>query len=103
MGISPGGSFDDVLDGNYLSAQVTINTTESEVKVGASRLADRQEVLIFNGGNQTIYFGPTGVSDTNGIPIESQETVNLPFGDKIAVYLVTKTGSNTKVVIQELA
>lgn len=87
---------------SFLAANKNITATESLASVGGSNLANRKTLVIFNRGGQTVYYGPSGVTDLTGIAIEKDELISLPFGDNINVYLITKTGTST-VTIQELA
>ena len=54
----------DTQNGSLLSTVVTVGTTEIELKVGGSALANRKELYIENVGNRTAWVGPTGVSDS---------------------------------------
>ena len=92
----------DVINSAYVSTTLVIGTTEVELKVGASPLSERQEILLFNESTVTLFFGPTGVTTSTGIPIDSQETVNLPMGEAISVFIIAGTAGNT-IRIQELA
>lgn len=91
-----------VIEGIYIAGNITVSTNEVEAKVGTTALEGRQQLIIFNGGTENIYFGPEGVTESNGIPIKTQETRFLPFGESIRICLVTASGSNIDVVIQEL-
>lgn len=87
---------------SYISSVKTINTIESIGAVGVSNLSNRKSLSIYNKGAQDIYYGPTGVTDTTGIPIFKDEVLSLDIGDGVDLYLVTKTGSAT-VIVQEFA
>jgi hypothetical protein len=102
VGLSPGGVFDDILNNSYVGASGTITTSASEAKVGGSALSGRQALIIFNKGNSTVYYGPSGVTANTGIPIIRDQTLFLAVGDKVSVFLVTANGTAT-VIIQEFA
>ena len=85
---------------SYLTGLKTASTTELLVSVGGANLVSRKTLTIYNKGAQDVYFGPTGVTDTTGIPIIKDEAVTMDVGDNVHVYIVTKTGT-TSVVIQE--
>lgn len=87
---------------SFIAANKNVSTTESLASVGGSNLSNRKTLVIFNRGGQTIYYGPSGVTDLTGIAIEKDELISLPFGEAINVYLITKTGTST-VTIQELS
>lgn len=102
MGISNSSEFSDVLTDAYVAGVISVSTTQTEAKVGASRLANRENLRIYNNSNVTIYFGPAGVTASTGEPIFKNQWVNIPIGD-IAVYLITASGTATDVRIQEFA
>lgn len=78
------------------------NVTPVLAAVGGANLANRKTVVVYNRGAQTIYYGPTGVTSTTGIPIEKDEVVTFAIGDNIDVYFIT--GSSTaSVTIEEYA
>lgn len=101
MSIISSGQFNEVDDTSYLSTSATITTSASELKVGASRLSGRQNLIVFNKGSSTIYIGPSGVTSSTGIPVEANQMFSYPFGQNIAVYAITSSGSST-VIIQEV-
>lgn len=100
MGFSEGGEFNDVLNDNYLSGVVTVQTTETELKVGGSRLSGRELLTVYNKSNSSIYVGPSGVTTTTGIEVEKGQLGYFPYGDNIAVYAVVASGT-ADVVVQE--
>jgi hypothetical protein len=91
----------DVNESSYISGALSVTISQIEAKVGASRLPFRQVLTIFNAGNKTIYYGPSGVTSANGVPIFSQQAINIPIGD-LAVFLIASSGTQS-VVIQEFA
>lgn len=103
MGFSAGSGFADVVNDAYVAGQVTVGTTEVIAKSSTNNLAGRQELLIYNlETNDTIYFGPSGVTTSTGIPIQPGEVANFPFGDEINLYLIADTAGNV-VQVQEVA
>ena len=91
----------DVLTDSYVAGVISVSTSQIEAKVGASRVATRETLRIYNNSNTTIYFGPSGVTSLTGEPIFKNQWVNIPIGD-IAVFLITASGTATDVRIQEL-
>lgn len=94
----------DVILSDYQSALKTVGLTQVLAAVGGSNLSGRQELLIFNDGNFTLYYGPNGVTisgSTKGIPIQPGGLVNLPFGPNVAVYLISDSAAGA-AIIQEL-
>lgn len=102
--ISYNPEFADVLQDSYISANITVGTSQVEAKVGTSRLSGREMLVIYNDSNNTIFHGPSGVttSGTNkGIPILKGEFVSMMAGD-LGVFLISATAGNS-VIIQEWA
>lgn len=102
MGISQSGQFDDVNNSSYLAASISVTTSQTEAKVGASRLNGRQLIILENIGNPDIYYGPSGVTTTTGIKLVKNAVVSLPVGDLVGVFLITASGTAT-VTVQEIS
>jgi len=103
MGIGTSGAFDGNYRGEYVSGVVTVATTQVEAKVGASALEQREDLLIFNDGTDTIFFGPSGVATSGankGIPVESGEFLRIPASGSVSIFLISDGSSD--VIIQEL-
>lgn len=92
------GRNDDIVNDSYVQGTVSVTTSQIEAKVGGSRLDKRQILRIYNSSNNTIYFGPSGVTTSTGEPIEKNNWVNIPAGDQIAVFLIAATGTNSVIV-----
>lgn len=105
MGISRSGTFDDVLESNYLSTVLSVSTSQVEAKVGVNRLSGRQELLLQNDSSITVYIGPSGVSSSGankGIPLSSGEFLQVPIGENIALFMIAASGT-ASIIVQELA
>lgn len=97
------GSIGDVVNGDFQAGTITVGTSQQLASVnGSSNLMDREEVTIYNKSNKTIYYGPTGVTTSNGIPIEPGEVISLQYGENINVYLIAADAGNS-IIIHELA
>jgi hypothetical protein len=105
MAINVSGEFNDVLENGYVSAVVSVGTSEIEAKVGTSKLAGRECITIYNDSNSTVYYGPSGVT-TSGInkgqPLFKRQHVSIPAGEGIEVFLIAESSGNN-VIIQEWA
>lgn len=103
MTITRSGQFNDVNDTSYVSGTITVGTSEVlAAAVGGANLTLRQELLIYNKSSAIVYFGPTGVTTSNGIPIGPNEVLNLPYGQSVSVFLIAGTAGNS-VIVQEMA
>ena len=100
MAINESSNFSDTNESTYVSGSVTVGTSEVEAKVGGSRDSLRQFVTIYNGGNATIYFGPSGITTSTGEPLEKKQKVEIAVSD-IGVFMITAAGTSD-VIVQEI-
>ena len=99
--ISRSSEFSDVLNDGYVAGSVSVSTTAIELKVGATRLDGREEILIENKGPFTIYIGPSGVTTSTGTTLHKDQTITMPIGQDLGVFAITATGTSI-VVVQEI-
>jgi hypothetical protein len=103
MGIQESPDRADVDSASYTSGVVAVGATETEAKAGGARNPLRQEVVLHNDSNATVFYGPTGVTTTGatkGIPLRPRQEVFLPLGD-VGVFLIADTAGNN-VIVQEM-
>lgn len=100
MGVNLSSNYSDTNDSVYVSGRITVTTSDTEAKVGASREAERQFVRIYNDGNKTVYFGPGGQSTTDMEPLKKRQYVEIAVAD-LGVFLKTDSGTSD-VIIQEI-
>lgn len=91
----------DVNNSSFVNSALTVNSTQTEIKVGASPLEDREMVRIYNNSTQTIFYGATGVTVANGEPIEPGSAISIPAGPNVAVYAIVASGT-AEARIQEM-
>lgn len=95
--------FIDVVNIDYQGGSLTVGTSQQFASAnGSSNLERRQELNIYNKSSNIIYYGPTGVTTSTGIPIQPEEIVSLQYGPDIDVYLIAGSAGNT-VIVQELS
>lgn len=101
---SIGGNSNNYSDTNsklFNQEVISVGTTQVEaITASLVNREDRQILHLFNKGNQTIYYGPTGVTSTSGIPLLKDEWVEI-YISSIPVFLITST-STANVIITEL-
>lgn len=97
-----GGDQFDVLNGAAVYSELTVGTTAVEVKVGGSVLAQRRMVHITPKENSVYWGYDSGVTTTTGTRVWKDQTVFLPVGPDITVYLIAN-GAGKAVNIAELA
>lgn len=95
--------FSDVTNESYVSGPVSVTSTPIEAKVGADRLSGRETITITNKGPNVLYYGPAGVTPASGDVLFKDQFVSLPYGDNIAVYVVTAGAHTATIIVQESA
>ena len=88
---------------DFQDANKTVTGTQQLAAVGGSNLANRKSLVIFNREGDEIYYGTSGVDDTNGIEIAETELITLLVGENIDIYIATKSGGTATVTIQEFS
>lgn len=91
-------STSDILNNGGLDAELTVGISAVELKVGASRKANRKYV-IFQALDQNIKFGFTSL--TQNIPCQKHRVFMLPVGENTEVWFIA-TEAGKKVAIGEL-
>lgn len=84
---------------------VSVGTSPTILRVGASNLEERQEIFIFNDSDEIIRIGGPLVALTGskrGIPVEPGETVTVDWGPNITLYGICASG-NKEVIVFEVA
>lgn len=89
----------DISNFGGLEGALTIGTSVSEAKVGASSLSNRKTLTIFNNSNNTIYWGYTNsVTSSSGTPLYKNQFISWDIGPNTHVYLIaTSTGNNVRI------
>lgn len=91
------GEYNDVLEDLLLQGVLTIGTTQTELKVGASVDSDREVIRVFNNSNQTIYVGPNGVTTSTGEPVYKKQSLEMPIGTQ-SLYAIVASGTADVIV-----
>ena len=77
---------------------VSVTATAQAITIGTSK----RTIEIFNSGDSNIYYGGSGVSDANGIPIFPDYKLTLSnVKDDFSIYLVCATGETSTAKIVE--
>lgn len=81
----------------------TVSTTAAELFAGASRLAGRYAMIVYNESSVPVYWGPSGVTTTNGFPLLPQDSVVFQFNPTVATAIYFIASSSASVRVVELA
>jgi len=81
----------------------TVTTTAAEIFAGASRLANRYAMAVYNEGSQPVYWGGSSVTTSNGFPLLPQDSIVFSFDPNVATAIYMIAASNTPVRVVELA
>jgi type V secretory pathway adhesin AidA len=79
----------------------TITTSQTILAVSTSNNEARQFVRIFNKGTNKIYIGVSGVTTTNGEPLEKNQNITIAITSSLSLYAITASGTSD-VIIWEL-
>lgn len=105
MAIDYSSEFSDVVNDSYLMGEVTVGTSQVQMKVGANNLECREILRIYNNSSNTIYVGPSGVTttgSTKGEPVRKGGWIEFPIGDNLDVYAIADSAGNS-ILVQEFA
>lgn len=85
----------DIISGAGTQGALTIGTSATEAKVGATALTNRKLLTIFNNSGNTIYWGRTsGVTASTGTPVFEKQLFTFEVSDDAPIYLVASTSGN---------
>jgi len=89
----------DILNNGGTQGALTVGTTSVEVRVGASRLAGRKAVTLYNNSNSTIFWGYTSaVTTATGTPIVKNQFVTWEAGEDQEIWVIAgSAGNNTRI------
>lgn len=81
----------------------TVSTSAAEIFAGASRLANRYSLGIYNDSAYTVYWGPSGVTTATGFPILPGDSLTLQFATSVATAIYCIAAASAAVRVVELA
>lgn len=81
----------------------TVTTTAAELFAGASRLANRYAMIVYNESSVPVYWGPSGVTTSSGFPLLPQDSVVFQFSPSVVTAIYFIAASNVAVRVVELA
>ena len=99
IGFNPDRS--DVNNTDYQTASVAVTTSQVEAKVGGAPLDSRQLLTITNKGTNTLYYGPTGVTSSTGDLLFKNQSVSIPIGPDLSIFMICASGKSATAIIQE--
>jgi hypothetical protein len=80
-----------------LATAVTVGTSAGALP--ASALANRRTLTGRNNGTSTIYLGPSGVTTTNGLPVDPGQFFSATLGPGVSLYAISAVaGQNVRVL-----
>lgn len=84
----------DVSNAGGVQGSLTVTTSAVIAKVGASNLANRKTLTIYNNSLVTVYWGYTsGLTTSNGTPLFKDQIISFEVGPSTDVYLIAPSGS----------
>jgi len=81
----------------------TVTTTAAELFAGASRLANRYAMIVYNESSVPVYWGPSGVTTSNGFPLLPQDSIVFQFNPTVATAIYFIAANTATIRVVELA
>lgn len=81
------------LDGPAVYGNISVTTSATELKVGASALAERKVISIQPSDGVVWYGYDSSVTTSNGTKIFKDQQVRIEASETLSVYLITDTGT----------
>jgi len=102
-GIKISGSFATISSAPVTGAK-TVTTTAAEIFAGASRLANRYAMIVYNDGTTPVYWsGSSSVTTSTGFPLLPGDAVTFQFNPSVATPIYFIGTDDTAVRVVELA
>jgi len=78
----------------------TVSTTAAELFAGASRLANRYAMIVYNESSVPVYWGASGVTTATGFHLLPQDSVVFQFSPSVvtAIYFIAASSAAVRVV-----
>ena len=81
----------------------TINTSVQELYAGASRVSNSQFMMVYNEGNEPVYFGGNAnITVGTGFPLLPGNSVKFGFYPSVTTPIYFVAGSNQSVRVLEM-
>lgn len=81
-----------------LQQSVTVGTTATAVPTTA--MVGRNSIVVKNTGANTIYLGSSTVTTANGYPVAANESISLDLGEKVVLYGIVASSTETLAIIE---
>lgn len=79
---------------NINIAHNAVSVANTATQIASTALLGRVRILIQNLGAQDVFVGGAGVSISNGLRVAKGATLELPFGEDIAIYGITASATS---------
>lgn len=80
-------------------SSLVVGLTPVEIKTGASRLANRQGLFLYNNSSRTMYWGDSTVTTLSGIPLVRGSFAIINIED-VPVFVVSDQASQNARVVE---
>lgn len=101
-GVTLTGSFAQLRNTPVVGAK-TVTTTAAEIFAGASRLASRYMLKVYNNSTTNVYWGASGVTADTGDVIPPGDALILQLDPAMATPIFVISAANANVRVVELA
>jgi len=101
-GVVLNGSFARIRNAPVVGVK-TVTSTAAELFAGASRLANRYLMAVYNDSTLIVYWGPSGVTTSTGYPLLPQDSIVFEFDPNTATAIYFIASANASVRVEEQA
>lgn len=86
----------DTMTTGGVHGTVSVSTTAIAIRVGGSNLTERKNMMFYNDGNNTIYWGYSNtVTTTNGMPLMKGQSCSGDWGAGVTIFAIAASGTHT--------
>jgi len=87
---------------DFAHTHLTITDTASILRVGASNLTDRRGIFLQNNSGESVYFGNSDVSSSNGMVLMAGMGIFLAISGAKDLYGVCESGLTSTLYVMEV-
>jgi len=70
---------------------------------GTDALDGRRVIAIYNNGSDTLYVGPSGVTENTGYPVVAAQEKAFAIAGNLSIYAIAAAGTSINIRIMEMA
>jgi hypothetical protein len=79
---------------------VSVSTTPTALRVGASNMANRRSILIQNQGPLSVYIGGASVTTANGWELALKSSIEFAMSESQTLYAIAASGTHNVRILE---